>query len=93
MPVGGRTFVLKIWSADPGVANQPVHAKVWVDDRLVLSERLAHPYPIERRIPLPPGETRMIVRTWVDRTWSPEKQGSPDSRQLGLAVGDWVFKE
>ena len=92
VPVGGRTFVLKIWSADPAVSRQPVHAKVWVDDRLVLNERLTHPYPIERRVALPPGEQRMIVRTWVDRTWSPQAQGSHDSRQLGLAVGDWVFE-
>ena len=92
VPVGGRTFVLKIWSADPAVSQQPVHAKVWVNDRLVLSERLAHPYPIERRIPLPPGQQRMIVRTWVDRTWSPQAQGVNDTRELGLAVGDWVFE-
>ena len=92
VPVGGRTFVLKIWSADPAVTRQPVHAKVWVDDRLVLNERLAHPFPIERRIALPPGEKRMIVRTWVDRTWSPQVQGSHDARELGLAVGDWVFE-
>ena len=75
VPVGGRTFVLKIWSADPAVTRQPVHAKVWVDDRLVLDERLAHPFPIERRIALPPGEKRMIVRTWVNRTWSPQDAG------------------
>ena len=31
VPVGGRIFVLKIWSADPAVTRQPVHAKVWVD--------------------------------------------------------------
>jgi O-antigen ligase len=93
VPVGGRTFVLKIWSADPDVRRQPVHAKVWVDGRLVLDERLAHPFPIERRIELPPGEKRMIVRTWVNRTWSPRMQGSHDSRELGLAVGDWVFQD
>jgi hypothetical protein len=34
----------------------------------------------------------MIVRTWVDRTWSPRAQGSHDARELGLAVGDWVFE-
>ncbi len=93
VPVGGRTFVLKIWSADPAVTRQPVHAKVWVDDRLVLNERLAHPFPIERRIAVPPGERRMILRTWVDRTWSPQGDGSHDSRELGLAVGDWVFQD
>jgi hypothetical protein len=92
VPVAGRTFVLKIWSADPDVTRRPVHAKVWVDDRLVLNERLAHPYPIERRVALPPGEQRMIVRTWVDRTWSPQAQGAHDTRELGLAVGDWVFE-
>jgi hypothetical protein len=92
VPVGGRTFVLKIWSADPAVTRQPVHAKVWVNDRLVLNERLAHPYPLERRVALPADEKRMIVRTWVDRTWSPQAQGSHDDRQLGLAVGDWVFE-
>jgi hypothetical protein len=93
VPVGGRTFVLKVWSADPEVTRHPVHAKVWVDDRLVLNERLAHAFPIEKRIALPPGEKRMIVRTWVDRTWSPQLQGSHDSRELGLAVGDWVFED
>ena len=93
VPVGGHTFVLRIWSADPAVTRQPVHAKVWIDDRLVLSERLAHPFPIERRITLPPGEQRMILRTWVDRTWSPQAQGSHDARALGLAVGDWVFQD
>jgi hypothetical protein len=92
VPVSGRTFVLRIWSGDPSVSQQPVQAKVWVNDRLVLSERLAHPYPIQRRVALPPGETRMIVRTWVDRTWSPRAQGSHDARELGLAVGDWVFE-
>ena len=92
VPVGGRTFVLKIWSADPAVTRNPVRAKVWVDGRLVFNERLTHPHPIEKRVALPPGEARMIVRTWVDRTWSPQAQGSHDARELGLAVGDWVFE-
>ena len=92
VPAGGRTFVLKIWSAHPDVTRRPVHAKVWVDDRLVVNERLAHSFPIERRVALPPGEKRVIVRTWVDRTWSPQTQGSHDTRELGLAVGDWVFE-
>ena len=92
VPAGGRTFVLEIWSADPDVKRRPVHAKVWVDDHLVVNERLAHSFPIERRVVLPPGEKRVIVRTWVDRTWSPQAHGSHDTRELGLAVGDWVFE-
>jgi len=92
VPVGGRTFKLKVWTQDPSVVNQPINAKVWIDDRLVLDEWLKHTYPIERRIALPPGEQRMVLRTWVSRTWSPGGQGSHDGRELGLAVGDWVFE-
>jgi hypothetical protein len=91
VPVGGRSFNLKVWTQDPTAAQRPVLAKVWVDDRLVLDAMLTSSRPVQRRIDVRDGEARMVVRTWVDRTFSPGVQGSPDPRELGLAVGDWTF--
>jgi hypothetical protein len=93
VPVGGRNFDLKVWTADPAAKYHPVNAKVWIDDRLVLDEWLSNGLPVERRVPLPDGEKRMVLRTWVNRTWSPLVQGSHDRRELGLAVGDWTFRD
>lgn len=93
VPVGGRSFNLKVWTQDPTAAQRPVLAKVWVDDRLVLDAMLTSSRPVQRRIELRDGEARMVLRTWVDRTFSPGVQGSQDPRQLGLAVGDWTFQD
>ena len=93
VPVGGRTLNLKVWTLDSTAIRKPVNAKVWVDDRLVVDEWLKGTAPVERRVSFPAGEQRMVLRTWVSRTWSPQMQGSQDSRELGLAVGDWVFQD
>jgi hypothetical protein len=92
VPAEGRFFNLRVWTQDPAVSRRPVKARVWIDNRLVLDEVLTSSKPIGRRVALPEGGKRMVLRTWVDRTWSPGVQGSHDARELGLAVGDWTFE-
>jgi O-antigen ligase len=92
VPVEGRAFNLRVWTQDPAVTRRPVKARVWIDNELVIDETLTSSKPIARRIPLRADEKRMMLRTWVDRTWSPGVQGSHDARELGLAVGDWTFE-
>jgi hypothetical protein len=93
VPVEGRSFNLRVWTQDPAVRQRPVAAKVWIDNRLVIDEVLTNSKPIERRVTLPEGVQRMVLRTWVNHTFSPGVLGSHDARELGLAVGDWTFQD
>ncbi|MEP7309494.1 MAG: hypothetical protein ABJA98_28650 [Acidobacteriota bacterium] len=37
------------------------------------------------------GLERIMLETWVSRTWTPRDHGQADTRMLGLAVDDWTF--
>ena len=92
MPITGRVLALTVWTDDPATAANPVKAKVWVDDRLVLDTGLQRGSPVALRIRLPADNGRLIVRTSVDRTWKADVPGPANGRDVGLALNRWTFE-
>jgi len=93
IPVRGRTLKLDAWTNDPEISQQPVEFKVWIDSTLVVDTRLRDGSHVTTFVPMPSGDQRVVVRTWVSRTWRPSDHGSADKRELGVAVADWTFVE
>lgn len=85
----GRILRLRIWTDDPSAAANPVPAKVWIDGRLVLDAPLQYRLPVSLRIPMLVDEEKLLIRTWIARTWRREAAGA-EPRDIGLAV-DWTF--
>jgi hypothetical protein len=72
------------------IEQRPVEAKVWIDGSLVLDTPLTSNAMTTRVVPLPDGETRVLLETWVNRTLTPRDVGLDDDRELGLIVS-WRF--
>jgi hypothetical protein len=85
----GRIFRLRVWTDDPSAASDPVAAKVWIDGRVILDTRLTYGTPVALRMPMLVDQDKMLIRTWVERTWRQEANGAAP-RDVGLAV-DWTF--
>lgn len=90
IPVEGRVLKFVCWIDHPD--SDPVDVKVWADSKLVLSVQLRKSENAAIDIPAPPGERRMIIQTSVSRTFRPSDHGSNDTRELGLAMADWLWE-
>ena len=90
IPIEGRVLKFVCWIDHPDA--EPVTVKVWADSKLVLSRDLRKGESAMLDIPAPPGERRMIVETEVNRTFKPSEHGSNDTRELGLAMADWLWE-
>jgi hypothetical protein len=72
----------------PDVSEHPTHVKAWVDGRLVIDGELTGEAPsITQQVPIPPGEQRVLIETWADRS---VVAPPPDGRELALQVR-WRF--
>jgi hypothetical protein len=72
------------------IQSRPVDAKVWLDGRLVIDERIESIAPITKNFEIPAGEKRVVLETWVSRVVHPRDFGVADARELGLLV-QWNF--
>ena len=90
IPVEGRVLKFVCWIDHPD--TDPVTVKVWADGKLVLSTELRKGENAAIDIPAPEGERRMIIQTSVSRTFRPSDHGSTDTRELGLAMADWLWE-
>ncbi len=98
VPASERDTWLKLtfWIHHPDAAEHPVEVKIWRKDpdkeRLIVDMRLSDDEPVTRYVKVPPlPHPRMMLETWVSRTWTPAAFGGSDTRQLGLALADWTF--
>jgi O-antigen ligase len=91
--VEGKWLKLSVWGSHPDLAERPVAVRIWRDREPVLQLSLRDAAPVTRYVPVPEGQTRVILRVDVDRTWRPSDQGAADARELGIAVADWSFVE
>jgi hypothetical protein len=85
----GRILHLRVWTDDPSAASDPVAAKVWIDGRVILDTRLSYGMPVAMRLPMLVDQEKLLIRTWVARTWRQQPDGEAP-RDVGLAV-DWTF--
>ncbi len=86
----GPVVALSMWVNHRDIATNPVDAKLWCDNALVLGTRLATGDPVTAYVQLPAGERRTIVDSWVSRVVHPKDLGVDDNRELGLMVR-WSF--
>ena len=77
---------LTAWVTHPDAAERPVAIRVRVDGRLVIDAARRDAERVTGWIAVPPGRSRAVVRTSVDRTWRPSEHGGTDTRELGLAI-------
>lgn len=92
IPVEGTTLTLDAWINHPDAAERPVELRVWIDGTLVVDRSLHNASHLVRDVRMPAGDARVVVRTWVSRTWRPADFGSEDTRELGAALADWTFR-
>ncbi|MGH9386017.1 MAG: O-antigen ligase family protein [Vicinamibacterales bacterium] len=90
IPVQGRVLKFVCWNDHPDA--DPLAVKIWADSKLVLSTELRKGESAAIDIPAATGERRMIIETWVSRTFQPSDYGSADTRELGLAMADWLWE-
>jgi hypothetical protein len=72
------------------LARKPVDARVWTDRHLIVRAQISSVEPVTRYFKVPDGHTRVMLETWVNRTFCPRDFGMDDDRELGLLV-DWYF--
>jgi hypothetical protein len=93
LPVKGNVLKFVAWLDHPDADVKPVHVQVWADSNLVYDGN-RNREPLFLDIPATPGKTHMRIETSVDRTFKPSdaNPGSPDHRDLGLSIRDWVWQ-
>jgi hypothetical protein len=74
----------------PDIAKRPVDIRVWRNAQEVLATTLRTHDPIIEYVPLPSGQPRVVLETWVNRVVRPADFGVGDTRELGLMVR-WAF--
>lgn len=72
------------------VETRPVDVRVWLDGALAADLTLSSVDPVTRTFPVPAGEGRVLLETWVSRAVRPRELGVDDGRELGLRV-KWGF--
>ena len=73
------------------VAANPVHAKIWCADRLVVDTTLRTTAPVAAYVRVPDAQPGVVLETWVSRVLRIRAtSASPDNRELGLLV-HWDF--
>ena len=92
MPVDDDVIELSAWTHHPDVGEDPVELKVWLDGELVLDDLRENGDPITRTVPRPRDQDRVVIETWVNRTWSPNDYGENDTRAIGPGIR-WRFFE
>jgi hypothetical protein len=90
-PIKGRYLKLTFRIHHPEASQNPVEAKAWTRDRAIADVTLRDSSPVTEYVLAPEGQKRMMIGTWVSRTWRPSDRGSKDTRELGLQIDDWTF--
>jgi hypothetical protein len=90
VPPTDRRIEVTAWTHHPDIVERPVDLKVWIDGVPLLDSRRDGGEPITWAVRIPEGQTRVLIETWVDRTWRPSDRGEADTRELGPGVR-WRF--
>jgi hypothetical protein len=91
LPIKGRYLKLTFRIHHPDANQHPVEAKAWTRQRAIADVTLRGSSPVTAYVRAPEGQKRMMIETWVSRTWRPSDYGSKDGRELGLRIDDWTF--
>jgi hypothetical protein len=91
VPAEGRFLKITFWVHHPDLATTPVRVKIWRASQLIFDQSVSTATPIVRYVRLTDGAPRMMIETWVSRTFTPADRGGSDWRALGLGLGKWTF--
>jgi hypothetical protein len=84
LPALSRRVKLSVWVTRPDVKSNPVLARVWHDNRLVIDSVLTDDTPVTTYLRIDRDPQWLMLRTYLDRELAPEP------RHVGLAV-QWTF--
>lgn len=84
VPAEKRVAKLTIWVSRPDVAANPVLARVWHEQRLVIDTVLRDNAPVSAYVLIDRDPQWLMVRTYMDRILP------PNAREKGLAL-QWTF--
>jgi hypothetical protein len=84
VPAEKRVAKLTIWVTRPDVAANPVVARVWHEQRLVIDTVLRDNKPVSTYVVVDRDPPWLMVRTYIDRILP------PNARERGLAL-QWTF--
>jgi hypothetical protein len=73
----------------PNVETEPVKLLVYLNDELVDQIVFSEKGTVKRKYHIPDQQRKvneMLIK--VSRTWNPRKYGSPDNRNIGVAVSE-----
>jgi len=90
MDFAGDVMEVTAWINHPDAHEHPVNLKLWIDGELLLSGRRESGESLTVLVVRQPDQDRVVLETWVSRTWSPTDYGGQDRRALGTAVS-WRF--
>jgi hypothetical protein len=90
-PAEKRWLKLTIWANHPDAERDPVEIRIWRDRELILRTVARDATPIIRYVEASAGQARIMIQTWVERTWRPSDFGQPDSRSQGLSIAKWEW--
>ncbi len=91
IPVRGKVLKFVGWIDHPDGDENPVHVRVWADEKLVYDDDLKRSAAIFLDIAATSGKTHMVIETEVSRTWDPRAFGRNDTRVRAFSVRDWVW--
>jgi hypothetical protein len=90
-PTQAQYLKLTCWVYHPDVTVRPVDLRIWRRDQPIVSVTLHDKTPVTWYVRVPTDHPRMMLETWVSRTWRPSDYGQDDPRELGVALADWTF--
>lgn len=85
-PAETRWLKLTVWADHPDAQRDSVEIKIWTNRQLILRTVARDATPITRYVEAP-SHPRMMIQTWVERTWQP-RPGAPPQ---GLSVARWEW--
>ncbi len=91
----GTKMIIPMKDTIPIEPEKPLSVKIFVDNLLVKKVRLEHNKWTDVQIDIPDFTKDKITLTLTfSRSWSPKKIGlNPDTRELGIRVGEYRFIE
>jgi hypothetical protein len=90
VPASSPIVKLTLWSNRHDIGVNPVRARAWHDDRLVLDRVLRDINPVTTYLVIRDPPPWFMLTTEVDRAIMPKRLGGHDDRESELAV-EWSF--
>lgn len=87
-----RWMRLTIAPAGRDVDSRPLDVRAWCNGRLILQARLTTAAPVTQFIPVPEGQSSVMLETWVDSAAGVKDDHADDARDRLLLVS-WDFTD